>query len=132
MKRISLLLLIVTVLLLAGCVGIDGASQPSGAPAPTPAAAEESAAPAAGGLTADALRNATYSGVYDEPITLTDGRYESEPAAGDTARPVVEYVDGAERFGDLDGDGVKDAVVFLPDRGGGSATFTYVGAQLNR
>lgn len=79
------------------------------------------------------LRNATYSGIYDAPITLTDGRYEGEPfVAGGASRPVVEYVDGAELFADLDGDGVEDAVVFLVERGGGTAAFTYVAAQLNR
>ncbi len=44
----------------------------------------------------------------------------------------MEYIDGAELSGDLDGDGVDDAVVFLLERGGGSGAFTYVAAQLNR
>jgi heat shock protein HslJ len=35
-------------------------------------------------------------------------------------------------YGDLDGDGTEDALVFLIERGGGTAAFTYVGAQLNR
>lgn len=84
-------------------------------------------------IAVDALRNATYSGIYDAPITLSDGRYEGEPfVAGGASRPVVEYVDGAELFADLDGDGVEDAVVFLVERGGGTAAFTYVAAQLNR
>ena len=45
---------------------------------------------------------------------------------------LVQYVDDAELTGDLDGDGVADAVVFLVERGGGSGVFTYVAAQLNR
>jgi hypothetical protein len=76
-----------------------------------PALAQPAAAPP---IAVDALRNAIYSGIYDAPITLTDGRYEGEPfVAGDPARPVVTYVDGAEVYGDLDGDAVDDAVVFL-------------------
>lgn len=78
-----------------------------------------------------ALRNATYSGIYDGPITLIKGLYEGKPIEGDPARPIVQYGDGSELFGDLDGDGVQDAVVFLVERGGGSGAFTYVAAQLN-
>gem|GEM_PF-554133 len=95
-----------------------------------PALAQPEAAPP---IAVDALRNTAYSGIYDAPITLSDGRYEGEPfVAGDASRPTVEYVDDAEVYGDLDGDGVEDAVVFLVERGGGSGAFTYVAAQLNR
>ena len=84
-------------------------------------------------ISAEALMKATYSGIYDEPVTLTKGLYEGEPfVKGDSARPRVEYGDGSELYGDLDGDGVEDAVVFLVDREGGSGVFTYVAAQLNR
>jgi heat shock protein HslJ len=77
----------------------------------------------------EALRNATYSGIYDDPITLTDGKFE-ESIDGQLIS--VEYIDNAELFGDLDGDGVEDAIVFLIERGGGTAAFTYVAAQLNQ
>ena len=83
-------------------------------------------------ISAEALMNATYSGIYDGPITLTKGLYEGKPVEGDPARPIVQYGDGSELFGDLDGDGVEDAVVLLVDREGGSGAFTYVAAQLNR
>jgi heat shock protein HslJ len=77
--------------------------------------------------------NATYSGMYEEAVTLTDGLYEGEPfVEGDPARPSVQYVEDRELFGDLDGDGVEDAVVFLIERGGGTAAFTYIAAQLNQ
>jgi heat shock protein HslJ len=72
----------------------------------------------------DELRNATYSGIYDEPVTLTDGRWEDEPFT-------VQYLDGSELYTDLDGDGAEDAVVFLLERGGGTANIIYMGAQLN-
>ena len=116
------------------------------APAPVPPPPDKPAAPQAGAgdelatppaaanlIPLEALRNATFSGIYDEPITLIDGLVKGEPYAADNpARPTVEYIDGAELNGDLDGDGVDDAVVFLVERGGGSGVFTYVAAQLNR
>lgn len=87
----------------------------------------------ASALALEALKNASFSGIFDEPIILTDGLYEGEPyVQGDPARPTVEYIDGAELYGDLDGDSVEDAVVFLIERGGGSGAFMYVAAQLNR
>jgi heat shock protein HslJ len=76
----------------------------------------------------EALRNATYSGIYDEPITLTDGTFE-ESIDGQLIS--IEYIDNTELFADLDGDGIEDAIVFLIERGGGTAAFTYVAAQLN-
>ncbi|MCB0124092.1 MAG: META domain-containing protein, partial [Caldilineaceae bacterium] len=90
--------------------------------------------PAGEMLGIDALKNATYSGIYDEgPVMLTDGLYEGEPfVAGGAARPRIEYIDGGERFGDLDGDGVADAAVVLVESAGGSGVFTYIAAQLNQ
>jgi heat shock protein HslJ len=157
MKPYVLTLLILAALLVSACYA---PSQPAPAPLPAAAAATATAsneqvstpaateavgaeqAPAAPAATApaaasrlpvEALKNATYSGVYDEPITLADGLYEGEPfVEGDPARPTVEAIDGVELFGDLNGDGVDDAVVFLLERGGGSGAFTYVAAQLNR
>ena len=51
---------------------------------------------------------------------------------GRSGSAYVQFIDGSELIGDLDGDGVDDAVVFLLERGGGSGVFTYVAAQLNR
>ncbi len=84
-------------------------------------------------ISVQTLKNATYSGIYDEPITLTDGLYKGQPfVAGDSARPTVDYGAGSERYGDLDGDGVEDAIVILIERGGGTGAFSYIAAQLNR
>jgi heat shock protein HslJ len=143
MRMHILLILIVASLLIAACVPVQTV-----AVAPTPAipmptetaAAAVSPAPAAEVVPADvsvipveALMNATYSGIYDEPVTLTEGLYEGAPfVEGDASRPTVEYINGVELNGDLDGDGVDDAVVFLLERGGGSGAFTYVAAQHNR
>ena len=105
------------------------ATDPDLRPTPLTAAmaalVETSGAPSV--LSLQALRNATYSGIYDEPVTLTDGVYEeADPPVS------VRYRDNATLFGDLDGDAMDDAVVFLTDSGGGSATFTYVAAQVNQ
>lgn len=139
-KTAAFSLLILAALLAASCY-------PPAAPAQGPApdapagldveAGEDEApqvAPAAASLIPiAALRNATYSGIYDQRITLADGLYEGEPSeADDPSHSTVEYIDGAELYGDLDGDAVDDAVVFLLERGGGSGAFTYVAAQLNR
>lgn len=84
-------------------------------------------------LAVDALQNATYSGIYEEgPVTLTNGLYEGKAAEGGAAHPTVEYINGGERFGDLDGDGVADAAVVLVESSGGSGVFTYLAAQLNQ
>ena len=142
MKSTSLIVAvaaIATSLLLGACVALPAAS-PEPTPAAGAAAVEATTTPLAevapaeaGAIPVEALRNATYSGIYDEPITLTEGVYEGKPAGeGDLSRPMVQYVDEAELTGDLDGDGVADAVVFLIERGGGSGAFTYVAAQLNR
>lgn len=115
-KQTSILTLILSALLtLTAC-------QPITAPgdhAPTAAGNE---------LTVQTLMNATYSGISDKPVTLTDGLYEE----GNPATFSVQYRDNATLFGDLNGDGMDDAVVFLTDHGGGSAAFTYVAAQLNQ
>lgn len=87
---------------------------------------------AANTLAVDALQNATYSGIDEEgPVTLTAGLYEGKPVAEGGAAPRVEYVNGGERFGDLDGDGVDDAAVLLVESAGGSGIFTYLAAQVN-
>ena len=49
---------------------------------------------------------------------------------GDASRPIVEYI--SELYGDLDGDGVEDAAVFLVENNGGTGNFIYVAAQLNQ
>jgi heat shock protein HslJ len=81
------------------------------------------------GLVVEDLMNATYSGIFEDAVTLEDGfveiTLEGQPFT-------VEYQDGRELYGDLDGDGSEDAVVFLVERGGGTAAFTYVAVQLNQ
>ncbi len=101
-------------------------------PAKPEATATTPTAPAAdNALTVEELINATYSGIYTEPVTLVDGKYEGEPfEPGSASLPTVEYL--GEEFGDLNGDGVEDAAVFLVENSGGTGNFVYVAAQLNQ
>ncbi|MEZ4769616.1 MAG: serine hydrolase [Caldilineales bacterium] len=142
-RRIPFLLLIATLLLTACNLPVQPVpAEPAAAsPAPVEATAADltsapavdpTAAPAVEGtptegneLAAEALKNATYSGIYDQPVTLTDGLYEDGPLT-------LQYLDGTEMVSDLDGDGAEDAVVFLLERGGGTANILYLAAQLNR
>ena len=91
----------------------------------------EGTAVVSGALSENALKNATYQGIYDDPVTLTDGKYEGEPfVEGSAMRPTLTYVDAA--WGDLTGDGVDDAVVFLAEASGGSGVFTYLAAVVDQ
>ena len=83
-------------------------------------------------LTVDMLKNAQYGGIYDTAVQLTDGHYEGKPfVEGGASRPRVDFLDDFYAFGDLNGDGVDDAAVFLAENSGGSGVFTYVAAVLN-
>ena len=76
-------------------------------------------------LTRDALRNAEYLDPWsqDEKVQLQDGVF--------TRRPEVWRLHGQIAFGDLDNDGIDDAVVVLSYSGGGSGTFYSLIAIIN-
>jgi heat shock protein HslJ len=75
--------------------------------------------------------NATYTGVYDDPVTLEDGVYEGEPFVEDSPmRPRLELVEGPRIDTDLDGDGTQETAVLLTENSGGTGHFLYV-AVLN-
>jgi hypothetical protein len=83
-------------------------------------------------LTVEKLKDAGYQGIYQEPIQLTDGTYEGEPfVEGGASRPTVTFIE-PYAFGDLNGDGVDDAVVLLVESSGGSGSFVYMAAVLNQ
>jgi hypothetical protein len=86
-----------------------------------------------GNLTLEALRNATYQGIYAEPVQLTDGKYEGEPfVEGGASRPTVTFVDPFNALGDLNGDGLEDAAVALAENSGGSGVFLYLAAVVDQ
>jgi heat shock protein HslJ len=76
-----------------------------------------------------AIANMSYSGIYDDAVMLTDGRWEGAPfVKGGASRPAVGLVDGFMFSGDLDKDGVDELVVFLWENAGGSGTNVYLAA----
>ena len=79
------------------------------------------------------LVSLSYSGVRDEAVTLTDGRWEGEPyEEGAASRPVVELVKDFYLHGDLDGNGTNEAVVILWATDAGTGSDTYVAVTTRR
>ena len=77
--------------------------------------------------TVEQLKNATYTGIYDGPITLKDGAYEGEPSPPDSSlRPRAGLLPATRVAGDLDGDGKAEAAVLVWRASGGSGVFTYL------
>ena len=75
------------------------------------------------------LANATYAGILNEPVTLVGGRWEGEPfVEGGASRPAVRLVDHFILTGDLDGDGLDEAVTLLWESSGGSGNRLYLAA----
>ena len=78
-------------------------------------------------VTSDELANMAYSGIYDNAVTLKDGRWEGEAfVEGGASRPAVGMVDNFLLTGDLDNDGLDEAVVLLWESSGGSGVMSYV------
>jgi heat shock protein HslJ len=80
--------------------------------------------------TIEELAEATFAGVFDEPVTLTGGRWEGAPfVEGGASRPSAGLVEDFVLTGDVNGDGREDAVVLLWENSGGSGTRTYLAAM---
>ena len=79
--------------------------------------------------TLEKLANATFNGVFEEPVTLADGRWEGAPYVdGGASRPSAGLVEHFMLFGDIDGDGRDETVVLLWQSSGGSGTRSYLAA----
>jgi len=75
----------------------------------------------------ESIGNATFSGIYDQPLTMTDGRWEGEPFVPDGAsRPTAGLAADLYLSGDIDGDGQDEAVVILWENSGGTGSYSYV------
>ena len=74
--------------------------------------------------------NAAYI-IEGEEVRLVQGRAKAEFAPG-SATKIKTSVFGKPEYGDLDGDGDEDAALFLVQDPGGSGTFYYVAASLNK
>jgi len=80
-----------------------------------------------GAPTWEELANATYFGIAEGPVTLTEGRWEGEPwVEGGSSRPSVGLAKDFCLQGDLDGDGHDESVALLWQSSGGSGTFDYI------
>lgn len=73
------------------------------------------------------IANATINGTEYAPVTLRDGTWEGEPwVEGGASRPRVGLANDFILRGDIDGDGVDEAVVIVWQNSGGSGTFNYI------
>jgi len=90
---------------------------------------DSAALDSSGAPTALELAHATYSGILNEPVTLSEGRWEGEPYVQDGAsRPTVGLVDHFILTGDLDKDGLDEAVTLLWESSGGSGNRLFLAA----
>lgn len=77
--------------------------------------------------TFEALSNMTYTGIYDDAITLKDGHWAGEPyASGGASRPRVRIVKDFMLTGDLNGDGSNEVAAILTASTGGTGNRSYV------
>lgn len=77
--------------------------------------------------TREQIAHTTFNGIYDEPVTLADGRWEGEPFVPDgAARPSVQWIRELVAFADLNADGRDEAAVLLSESSGGSGSNLYV------
>ena len=87
-------------------------------------------------LTPEQLRNAEYRlpllGEENTPIQFEDGEGSIAYGEGATERDYAGIEDDMVAFGDLDGDEIADAAVVVFTSGGGSGTFRYLIAVLDR
>lgn len=120
-NRLLLPAIVIITTLIACSSSISDADRAAARRAQTPVTAQ-----AAVPLTA-AVENMSYSGIYDEATTLTDGRWEGAPfVEGGASRAAVGLVDDFMFPGDMNGDGTDELVVFLWENSGGSGTIVYV------
>jgi len=77
--------------------------------------------------TLEQVKSATISGVFDQAVTFSGGRYEGEPYAPDGAsRPTALVWDTTFHTADLDGVIGNEAIAMLSSNSGGSGEFVYL------
>lgn len=77
--------------------------------------------------TLEQVKAATVSGVFDQAITLADGRYEGQPVEpGAASRPTAVLWEPTFHTSDLDGVIGSEALALLSSNSGGSGEFVYL------
>jgi hypothetical protein len=84
----------------------------------------------AGNPTEQVLMNGAYEIPYVGPIQLINGAFEKRYGDGATMVSTVGYMQAA--FGDLNNDGIEDAVVIMSGNAGGPDTSVYMVAVTNK
>ena len=108
-------------------------SSPVSLPVETLIPETDTPTPSSGSLALLALRNAQYRSPDWGEYQLVEGVYYRTPTApGESAETYLTQLD--ERFvtGDLNADGVEDAVAFLRTQNGGTGHFVELAAMLNQ
>ena len=73
------------------------------------------------------LGDATYTGIEDGPVTLSNGQWEGLPyVEGGASRPRVGLLKDIYFTGDLDADGQEETVAILWQSAGGTGSNTYI------
>ena len=84
-------------------------------------------APPDGPPSVEQLAGAVYTGIYDEPVQLSDGVYEGRPfVPGGASRPTVQLLEAPTATGELDDRPGQEAAVLLVENSGGSGSFVYL------
>jgi hypothetical protein len=83
-------------------------------------------------LTLEALKDAEYRSGGGGFIKLTDGIYYPTPTSGESQEDWFIGLSEPIAFGDLNDDGVEDAVVILRSRYGGTGVFKELAIVINR
>ena len=83
--------------------------------------------------TVSRLGNATYTGIEDEPVSLTQGRWEGAPyVEGGASRPGVGLIEELQFTGDLDADDENETVAMLWQGSGGTGSNVYIAVMESR
>jgi len=118
---------LVSLLVAAVSCGEPGRTPPGGGP-------ESASAPALGTPTAQEVAAGVFRGLsgIDEPVRLTDGRWEGPPfVEGGASGPVVQLMDRPRVEHDFDGDGRNEVVVIVVSTLGGTGVFMHLAVVEN-
>jgi len=84
-------------------------------------------------LTLTDIENATYHGIYDVSVRLTDGRFEGEPfQPGAASHPTLTLLPEHVTFADVDDNGSDEGIALLVESSGGSGSFVHLAVVTSR